>query len=76
MPMPTKDTAYQRAYEAFLVKLRQARKEAGLTQQDVTKKLGKARTFMSKVELGERRLDVVELKALAKLYGKALSHFD
>lgn len=71
-----KDTAYQKAYAAFLAKLKQARLDAGLTQQDVTDKLGKARTFMSKVELGERRIDVVELKTLAKLYGKALSHFD
>jgi transcriptional regulator with XRE-family HTH domain len=72
----TKNTAYQREYAAFLIKLRQARKEAGLTQQDVTKRIGRARTFISKVELGERRIDVIETKHLMRLYGKDLTYFD
>lgn len=37
-----------------------ARKDAGITQQQLAAKLGQRQTFVSKVELGERRLDVVE----------------
>jgi transcriptional regulator with XRE-family HTH domain len=37
------------------------RTRAGLTQADLAAKLGRAQTFVSKVELGERRIDVIEL---------------
>lgn len=69
------NAAYQRAYQAFLKRLIKARHEAGLLQEDVSKRLGKSRTFLSKCELGERRLDVIELQQIAKLYGKSLNHF-
>jgi transcriptional regulator with XRE-family HTH domain len=53
----------------------QARRDAGLTQVDVAKRLGKAHSFLSKCELGERRVDFVELQQLAKIYGKDISFF-
>ena len=40
-----------------------------------TERLGKARSFISKCELGERRVDFVELQKLAKIYGKDLRFF-
>ena len=69
------DRSYQRAYQAFLKRLVQARYDAGLLQEDVSKQLGKSRTFLSKCELGERRLDLIELQQIAKLYGKTVNHF-
>ena len=69
------DRAYQRAYQAFLKRLVQARHDACLLQEEVSKQLGKSRTFLSKCELGERRLDVIELQQIAKLYGKTITHF-
>jgi transcriptional regulator with XRE-family HTH domain len=71
----SKDKAYQEAYKNFLARLIEARKQAGLTQVDVAKRLGRARSFISKCELGERRVDFVELQQLAKLYNKDLSFF-
>jgi transcriptional regulator with XRE-family HTH domain len=53
----------------------EARKQAGLTQVDVAKRLGKAHSFISKCELGERRVDFVELQQLARIYNKDLSFF-
>jgi transcriptional regulator with XRE-family HTH domain len=70
-----RDKAYQSAYKNFLARLIEARKQAGLTQVDVAKRLGKAHSFISKCELGERRIDFVELQQLAKIYKKDISFF-
>jgi len=70
-----RDKAYQNAYKNFLARLIEARKQAGLTQVDVAKRLGRAHSFISKCELGERRVDFVELQQLAKIYNKDLSFF-
>ena len=73
--MNSKDKAYQDAYKNFLARLIEARKQAGLTQVDVAKRLGRAHSFISKCELGERRVDFVELQQLAKIYNKDISFF-
>jgi ribosome-binding protein aMBF1 (putative translation factor) len=70
-----KDKAYQRAYRAFRERLIRARTDAGMTQGQVNARLGKPHSFISKCELGERRVDFVELQTLAKIYGKSLSFF-
>jgi len=41
-----------------------ARKDAAMTQVELGKKLGQRQTFVSKFELGERRLDVAEFLAV------------
>ena len=69
------DKGYHKAYKKFLARLVQARRDAGLTQVEVAKRLGKAHSFLSKCELGERRVDFVELQQLAKVYGKDISFF-
>ena len=48
------------AYRAFLACLIEARRSAGITQVEVAARLGKPQSYVSKVERGERRLDVVE----------------
>lgn len=73
--MNARDKAYQNAYKNFLARLIEARKQAGLTQVDVAKRLGKAHSFISKCELGERRVDFVELQQLARIYDKDISFF-
>lgn len=62
-------------YQTFIRKLRLARLEAGLTQVDVAKKLKKQQAHVSKIERGERRVDVVELEEFAKLYDKDMRYF-
>jgi len=47
-------------YVRFRELLVEARNAAGLTQRALAEKLGKPRSYVSKVETGERRLDVVE----------------
>jgi transcriptional regulator with XRE-family HTH domain len=70
-----RDHAYQKAYRRFRARLVQARKEAALTQVEVAKRLGRPNSFISKCELGERRVDVVELQQLAKIYRKDMDFF-
>lgn len=62
-------------YAEFLSRLRQARQESGLNQSEVAKMLGKPRSYVSKCEMGERRVDLVECKQFAKIYGKDVSFF-
>lgn len=56
-------------YERFRQLLRQARKDAGLTQVELAKKLGQPQNFISNYERGERRLDVVEFIDIARAIG-------
>ena len=75
MGVNVRDHAYHKAYKRFRARLVQARQEAGLTQVEVAKRLGRPNSFISKCELGERRVDVVELRQLAHIYRKDLSFF-
>jgi transcriptional regulator with XRE-family HTH domain len=59
----------------FLGQLRAARAEAGLTQSEVARHLRRPQSFMSKAESGERRLDLIELAELARLYRKSIDFF-
>ncbi|MFB3111004.1 MAG: helix-turn-helix domain-containing protein [Gemmatimonadales bacterium] len=68
-------TVHSPRYRQFLKKLRAARLDAGLTQQEVARALRKPQSFVSKCESGERRVDVVELERFARLYGKRLEDF-
>lgn len=45
------------------------REEAGLTQAEVAKRLGRHQPFVSGIEAGQRRVDVVELLDLAEAIG-------
>ena len=60
-------------YREMLRRLRTARLEARLRQEDVARHLGVRQTFISKIETGERRIDPVEFAELAELYGKSVT---
>lgn len=59
----------------MLQRLREARKRAGLTQVEVARALRRPQSYVTKCELGERRIDPVELQRFAKLYRTRLSYF-
>jgi transcriptional regulator with XRE-family HTH domain len=44
----------------------EARKKAGLTQQELADRLSKPQSFVAKYEGGERRIDVVEFVAICR----------
>jgi transcriptional regulator with XRE-family HTH domain len=49
--------------------LAETRKKAGLQQTDIAKRLGRPQSYVSKVESGERRLDVAEYVEIAQAIG-------
>ena len=66
-------TIWTKEYAKFIKKLRQARFKAGLRQIEVAKKLKRPQSYISRVESGEYRLDIIEVKRFAKLYGKKVN---
>jgi transcriptional regulator with XRE-family HTH domain len=69
------DTIRTKRYANFVEKLKQARLDSGLRQIDVAKKLKRTQSYVSRVEVGEQRLDILELQKFAKLYDKPLEWF-
>jgi len=62
-------------YQRLLKRLREARIRAGLTQVEVARALGRPQSYVTKCELGERRIDPIDLQRFARLYRKPLSYF-
>ncbi|MBS0967889.1 XRE family transcriptional regulator [Chimaeribacter arupi] len=58
---------YAEEYQRLISLLRTARREKGLTQQQLASALKRPQSFIAKVENGERRLDVIEFAHLAHL---------
>jgi transcriptional regulator with XRE-family HTH domain len=56
-------------YRRFLELMRNSRREANLTQQQLADRLAKSQSFIAKYEAGERRLDVVEFLTVAEAMG-------
>jgi transcriptional regulator with XRE-family HTH domain len=54
---------------------RVARRWGGLTQVQVAERLGVRQTVVSKMELGERRIDPIELERFAEVYGREVGWF-
>ncbi len=66
---------YSKEYKDIIERLKTARIEAGFSQQEIADKLGKPQSYISKIESGERRLDVAEMKKFAQIYKKPSSYF-
>lgn len=66
---------FSRNYRLFLKELRKARRDAGLTQQEVATRLGTTQSFVSKCERGERRVDIVEARAFCKALHVSFTEF-
>lgn len=70
-----KKSIYSTEQSVVVEKLVTARKKAGLTQTDVANELGRTQSFLAKIESGQRRVDVVLLKELARIYKVSVSEF-
>ncbi|MGX5709262.1 helix-turn-helix domain-containing protein [Brucella lupini] len=60
---------YRRLIELLIA----ARKDAGITQAELGRRIGQRQTFVSKFEQGERRLDIAEFITVTRAVGANLS---
>jgi len=66
----------QHPHQAILLTLlRDTRKQAGLKQAELSDRLSKPQSFVSKYEIGERRLDLVELREVCSAMEVSFSDF-
>jgi len=68
-------TIYSKEHRMLVERLKKARKEAGLDQEAVAKLLRVTQSYISKMESGQRRIDIVQLKRFAKAYKKKIDYF-
>ena len=66
---------YSQDHKKLVKNLKQARIDVGLDQKQAAKLLSKTQSYVSKIESGQRRVDVVQLKNFAKIYKKSLNFF-
>lgn len=68
-------TIRTKEYAVFIERMKKARLESGLRQIDVAKRMKRPQSYISRVESGEYRLDILEVKRFAQLYGKSIEYF-
>jgi len=66
---------YTDEYGLVLRLLKDARKKSGVTQVELAERLGQTQSFVSKVERGDRRLDLVQLRTILLEFGVTLPEF-
>lgn len=61
--------------EELAGRLKAARENAGLTQQEVAEEIGVARLAVVRIEAGKRAVNSLELAEMARLYGRGIAEF-
>lgn len=62
-------SVHSREYAHVLTSLVRMRKRAGLTQRELAEKLDREQSFVWRIEVGERRIDVVEFHWVCRAMG-------
>ena len=62
-------------YAALLALLRESRQGANLSQIQLATLLGQSQSFVSKIEIGERRIDIIQLRTICNVLGTSLPDF-
>lgn len=70
-----KKTIHSKEQKILIEQLYQVRVSAGFTQNELSLKLKVPQSFISKIESGERRLDIIELRTLCKALNTDLAEF-
>lgn len=61
--------------DELAARLKAARENTGLTQQEAAKEFGVARTAVVQIEAGKRAVNSLELSEMARLYGRGVAEF-
>ena len=70
-----KKSIYTEEQIELLKLLREKRKKAGLSQLELSQRLCRSQSFISKYESGELRLDLIELCSICRAMSISLSAF-
>ena len=68
-------TIHTKEHRRIVERLTDARNIGGLNQVKVAKHLGKTHSYVSEIESGQHRIDVVQLQQFAKIYKKSIDYF-
>jgi len=66
---------YSKDHKYTVEQLKKARIAAKLDQQKTARLLKKTQSYVSKLESGQRRIDVMALREFARIYKKPISYF-
>jgi transcriptional regulator with XRE-family HTH domain len=66
---------YTREYKVLLRLLRETRESAGVTQVELAQRLAQTQSYVSKIEMGDRRLDLVQLRTILAALDTSLGDF-
>jgi len=72
--MPAK-SIHKNEYSVLLRRLRELRTDAGMTQVDLSTALQRPQSYVSDVERGSRRMDLLQLRELCNACGQSLTEF-
>ena len=67
-------TLRTRGHRELIAVLVATREAAGLTQRDLAARLKRPRSFVGRIEAGERRVDVIEFIEIARVMGVDPGH--
>lgn len=70
-----KKAIYSKEHKRLVDRLKKARINNGLDQNQVAKLLHKTQSYVSKLESGQCRIDIIQLKQFATIYKKNVSYF-
>jgi transcriptional regulator with XRE-family HTH domain len=67
--------SYAKVHDFLAEQLKKARTEAGLSQKEAAELMSKTQSTISKIEAGLVRIDIGQLKELARIYKRPLDYF-
>lgn len=70
-----KKSLNKKEHKILLEQLYRLRMSSGLRQSDLADKLNAPQSFISKIESGERRIDLIELREICIALGSNLNEF-
>jgi transcriptional regulator with XRE-family HTH domain len=73
--MPPVKSIHKPEYQTLLQLLRAVRTEAGLTQVTCSRALGRPQSYISDIERGVRRMDILQLQEFCRVCGMSLRDF-
>ena len=70
-----KKSIYGAEHKFIIERLKEARQHAGLKQEEVARRLNRPQSYVSRIESGQVRIEVLQLTEFARIYKKKLEWF-